>query len=264
MSTTFESLTTPSRVNADRFAIEVPDGWQQGRGAFGGLVLAMMARAAETFAHAPERALRTLTAELCGPVLPGPAEISVEALRVGSGMSTLAARLVQGNAVQAHAVAVLGRSRDPEPAASSLERPAMPPWRDTAEVSDQALMPRFARHFEYRPTGPAPLAGGEARAAGWVRARRPGAARDAAYLIGLADAYWPALFGALRAPRPMATVTFTLDLIGTCDGLDPEAPLFHDSRTLVARDGYAPEMRTLWGEDGRLLAINHQTFVIIR
>lgn len=264
MPTTFESLTTPRR-GADRFSAEVPDGWQQGRGAFGGFVLAMMTRAVETFAATPERSPRTITAELCGPVLPGPADIFVEALRIGSGMSTLAARLVQGGAVQAHAVVVLGRRRDPEPAASSLAPPAMPPWRDTPAIPAQVIPPPFARHFEFRSTGPIPLAGGsEARAAGWVRPRNPGTARDAAYLVGLADAYWPALFGALPAPRPMATITFTLDLVGACDGLDPEAPLFHDGRTLVARDGYAPEMRTLWGEDGRLLAINHQTFVIIR
>ena len=68
----------------------------------------------------------------------------------------------------------------------------------------------------------------------------------------------------MRAPRPMATITFTLDLVETPEGLDPDAPYFHEGRTLVSRNGFCPEMRVLRGEDGRILAINHQTFAIIK
>ena len=59
-----------------------------------------------------ERPLRSLTAELCGPVMPGPATISVEPLRRGSGVTTLAARLEQGGEVLAHVVGVFGRPRE--------------------------------------------------------------------------------------------------------------------------------------------------------
>jgi hypothetical protein len=62
----------------------------------------------------------------------------------------------------------------------------------------------------------------------------------------------------------MATISFTADIVGSTDGLDPEAPLFHEARVLATRDGYSTELRTLWGEDGRLLALNHQTLAIIR
>lgn len=265
MPPTFQQVTTPEQVAPGRFAFTVHDGWQQGRGAFGGLALAAMARAVESFAATPERRLRTLTAELCGPVVPGPAEIVVEALRIGQGTSTIAARLLQGGALQTHAVVVLGRDREPATACDPLPCPPMPPWRDVASIPDGVLAPPFARHFEYRPTGFIPFAGGsEPRAAGWVRLRDSGPLRDDAFVVAMADAWWPALFAVLRAPRPMATVTFTVDVVGDCAGLDPDAPLFHDARTLSARVGYAPELRTLWGADGRLLAINHQTFVIIR
>src|SRR3954470_3250315 len=40
-------VTTPLRLDEGRFGFDVADGWQQGRGAFGGLVLAAMARALE-------------------------------------------------------------------------------------------------------------------------------------------------------------------------------------------------------------------------
>src|SRR5262245_49584310 len=105
----FTSLTTPIPVEHGRFRVLVPDGWQQGRGAFGGFVVAMLVRAVERFAGDPARTLRSLTAELCGPTLPGEAELQVEALRVGSGVGTYAVRLRQSGEVQAHAVCVLGK-----------------------------------------------------------------------------------------------------------------------------------------------------------
>lgn len=264
---TFEQLTTPvARKGADgQFVHEIHDGWQQGRGAFGGLVLASLVRAVEAFAGRPGLTLRTLTAELCGPVLPGEAEIRVEPLRVGSGTSTVAARMVQQDEVLAHAVIVLGRARDPEPRYAGLPRPAITPFREVMPLPAEATTASFAQHFEYRNTGPIPFSrSAEATAAGWVRPRDPGTARDGAFLVGVADAWWPAVLSIMSAPRPAATITFTIDIVGQCAGLDPEAPFYHDAHTLSASDGWAPEVRTLWGEDGRLLAINHQTFVVIK
>lgn len=77
----------------------------------------------------------------------------------------------------------------------------------------------------------------------------------------MADAWWPAMFSMLDAPRPMATITFTLDLVGDPTGVEH---CFHQASTLSVFDGYQPELRAIWAEDGRLLAINHQTFVVIR
>jgi hypothetical protein len=62
----------------------------------------------------------------------------------------------------------------------------------------------------------------------------------------------------------MATIGFTLEVLGGFDGLDPEAPFFYVGRGHVLRDGYLSEERQLYGHDGRLLARNHQTFVVIK
>jgi len=212
----------------------------------------------------PERAVRTLTAELCGPVLVGPADITIEPLRLGSGTSTVAARITQDGELRTHAVLVLGRDRARDAEHRGIDTPQLPDWRDLAAVPDGVLPPPFARHFEFRPNGHPPFAGAsEARAAGFIRPRNPGPARDAAYVTALADAWWPALFPVMSAPRPMATITFTLDLVSSPEGLETEAPYYHEAHTLVSHAGFAPELRTLWGHDGRLLAINHQTFVVV-
>ena len=125
--------------------------------------------------------------------------------------------------------------------------------------------PEFAEHFEMRPIGPLPFTGAaDATTAGWVRPRDPGPARDAGYVVAMADAWWPAFFSRLAAPRPAATLAFTIELLASADGLDPLAPLMHSARSVVSRDGYAVELRELYGEDGRLLACNQQTFAIIK
>jgi hypothetical protein len=264
--TDLTTATTPTRRDADHFQADIPDGWRQGRGAFGGLVVATLARAIEAFEASPERPLRTLTAEICGPVLPGPASIRVERLRAGTGVSTLAARLEQGGEVLAHAVAMHGRRRAVDVDFCELAPPAVPPWREVPPfVMPDGFRPEFAQHFEMRAVAPFPFTGAaEAFTAGWVRALDPGPARDAGYVVALADAWWPAIFSRLTAPRPAATIAFTLELLAGAEGLDPVAPLLHSARAVVSRDGYVVELRELRGEDGRLLACNQQTFAIIK
>jgi hypothetical protein len=261
-------LTTPTRVARELFQVDVPDGWQQGRGAFGGLVLGNMVRAIAAFdvedgGSDPPRSLRALTAELCAPVLPGPNDIRVTLLRRGTGVATIAASVERDREVLAHAVGVMGRQRATDADFCELEPPALPAWRSVEPLA--AAGAPFAAHFEYRPVGPLPFSGGnEARASGWVRPVTPGALRDAAYATSVVDAWWPAVFARMSVPRPMATLTFALQLFDGFDGLDPVAPLAYRSRGLVARDGYIAEQRELFGEDGRFLALNLQTFVIIK
>jgi acyl-CoA thioesterase len=258
------ALITPQPDGAG-FRLDVPDGWQQGRGAFGGLVLGALTRAMEAVVAEPRVRLRSLAGELPAPTEPGPAAIAVEVLRRGSGIATLTARLVQAEVVRAHAVGVFGKPREHAVRWQTEAPPKAPPWGEVPVLPQTAMSPPFARFFEYRPVGPAPFSrASEARCAGWVRARDPGPRRDAAYVVAMVDAYWPAALVVLAAPRPMATVGYTLELIDGVDDLDPDAPLYHRAYAPAASDGYTYETRELWGSDGRLVARNHQVFVVIK
>ncbi|MBI2897576.1 MAG: thioesterase family protein [Deltaproteobacteria bacterium] len=260
----FDELSTPRRVERDLFVASVPDGWQQGRGAFGGLVIALMVRAAEATVPAGGRTLRSLTAELCGPTVPGPVEVRVETLRETKNVTTVAVRLAQAGVVQAHSVCVLGSARATAGDRAWLDAPQLPPWREVQPMGEMPLAPAFSRFFEYRISTPLPAAGAaEPRAEGWIRPRRPGGKRDAAFLVACADAWFPSFF-ACEPPRPVGTISFTFDVAGSLDGLDPTVPLAYRARTLSVREGWAVEHRELWTENGLLLALNHQTFVIIR
>ena len=153
-------VITPVRTDDRWFSFDVPVGWAQGRGAFGGLVLGAMLRAMQASEPATERRLRSLAGELVGPVVPGASTIEVVVLRRGNGVSTLEALLRQGGEVLARATAVLGKSRDIDRRWSPPDRAAATPWIDVVPVPvGLPFVPEFSRHFEYRITGPAPFSG---------------------------------------------------------------------------------------------------------
>lgn len=260
-------LRVASRVvlSGEGFTWQVPDGWQQGRGAFGGLLLAAMVRAMEAAQKDPARTLRSLSAEICAPAVLGPAAIQVEVLRRGSGVTTCAARLLQEGEVRASATAVFGQPRSQD-RAQHLPAPRPTPWREVDPMPPGLpFIPRFAAHFEYRPCGPPPfLAGAEPRAAGWIRPRRPLPSIGAPEIVAMADAWWPAQFSIEPGPRPISTISFSLQLGPGARGLPPEAPLYHQASVLGACEGFLIESRELWSEDGALVAHNQQLFVAIR
>lgn len=266
---TLVEVTTPTRTT-EGYRLEIVPGWRQGRGAYGGLVVASLVRALEDRIADPTRKLRSLTAELPGPVEIGSADITVDVLRAGNSVTTARAAITQGGEVKTHAVGVFSAPRKSAGglAWQDVERPRAPPWREVTPMPPTSASgpfgpPEFTQHFEYRIVEGLPLSGAAARTVGWVRAREPGALRDAAYLAAMIDTWWPAALVRMPQPRPLATITYTLELVGDLAGLNPAAPLLYRGTVPVFGDGYFLETRELWSEDGRLLARNHQTFAVI-
>lgn len=265
---TLQEVTTPEADGT----LNVRDGWRQGRGAYGGLTVAAAIRAIEARVADPRRIVRSVTAEIPGATLTGAAAFTVDILRSGNSLTVARAALAQSNEVTTHVVAVLAASRPvpTPPTWRELAPPSAPDWREVATIPTEDF-PEFGRHFEYRLVRGVPSTGGAARThdggvtecVGWVRPREPGERRDAAFLAAVIDAWWPAVL--VRMPlRPMATIAFTLEIVDDVAGIDRDAPLLYRGTVPVAGDGYFLETRELWTADGRLLAINHQTFAVIR
>ncbi len=251
-----ELIKTTAGVN------EVPETWSQGRGAFGGYVTATMVRALED--SAPDRPLRSLTAELCGPLAAGHTDVQLEVLRAGNAVTTTAIKLVQNGEIQAHGVGVLGRERTSDHNRTNILPPWFAPWRDVVPAPTSGVFaPSFMQHFEMRILRGVPFGGAtEPLVEGWVRPKRPGARRDAAYLAACIDCYYPCLYATEKAARPMATIAFTFQPFDYAG--DPDAPLAYRARMIAASGGYCVEFRELWSEDGHLVALNQQTMVIIK
>ena len=82
-------------------------------------------------------------------------------------------------------------------------------------------------------------------------------------MLGLLDAWLPALFTKLDAPRPSSTVSFMAELVVDPATLDPRAPLRHRAEARAAAEGYCVELRELWS-GSTLVALNQQVFAVIR
>lgn len=267
-ATTFESATAVTERARDgarvRFAAHIPDGWQQGAGAFGGIVLGALARAMDAAQADPTRRLRSLQGEVLAPVQPGEVEIDVELLRVGKGMSFADARMRAGDSVVARASAAFGAPRPmPVPVQAAPPEPVDP---ETVEVFEAPppFAPVFTTHYEYRLLPPLPLTQGpDALANGFIRAHATPWRLDAPHMLGLLDAWLPALFTKLDAPRPSSTVSFMAELVVDPATLDPRAPLRHRAEARAAAEGYCVELRELWS-GSTLVALNQQVFAVIR
>jgi acyl-CoA thioesterase len=255
---TFESIT-----RVEDMVWNVPEGWRQGRGAFGGLTLATLARVASEHASAEGRPLRSLTAEIPGAVLVGPANVRVTPLRVGSGLSTLATQLEQNGEVVAHAVCSFGKTRVVDFDRNDVPAPSPPPFADIAPIPTNTPGPEFFPNFEIRLIKGMPFAGEkDAVTEGWVRLREPdGIARSVA-LVALLDAWFPSVFPVLSAPRPFGTISFAAHFFEREWSL--QEPLHHRSRLIASQQGYFAEVRELFTPRGELCAINQQTLAVIK
>lgn len=248
----------------------IPEGWAQGRGAFGGLVVALLVRAMDRSVRGEERALRSLSAHLLAPVAVGPAELRVLVLRESNSVSTLRAELVQGGEVAAHVVGLYAAARPGAPAwqRSRFEAPA---WEQLPEMpSAPGLQPQFTQHLEFR-TEKMPFCGAEEpEFCGWVRPRsrwelssRDARARRAVVAL-LADCFWSAAAVRFEGLRPFATIQYNLDLHEELSREDLERPFFVRAEAPSVTSGYVTEQRRLFTAEGRLLAVNNQLFVVIK
>ncbi|MEL7060490.1 MAG: thioesterase family protein [Acidobacteriota bacterium] len=249
-----------------RFRASVPAGWEQGKGAFGGLVLGAMLRAMEASEPEPRR-VRTLSGEVCAPVLAGEATIEVEILRRGGRATYLDARLRQrDNEIAARASAVLSTDR-PAARARGLLRPPteLPPVEALPRLPVMPpLAPVFTSHYAFHAPGGVPFQGGDApRSMGYVGEAAPPETLDAPDVVGLLDAWWPAFAVVEERPRPLATVQFTAEFPVDPTGLTGATLFGYRGRADAIGDGFSVEMRELWAGD-QLVALNQQTFVVLK
>ncbi|MCA9773690.1 MAG: thioesterase family protein [Myxococcales bacterium] len=257
----------PVRSAPGTYLWDVPDGWRQGRGAFGGLVLSALARAMRDEGAPADQPLRSLTAVIPGAVLAGEAEIRVETLRRGNNTSTMDGRILQDGEARSQATAIFARRRNALDTWNEWPTPPqMRPWRDVDPLAFHPPMgPDFSQHVEFRVIDGLPFAGKSTReTSGWVRLREPSKEPDELDLIMLIDAWWGASLAAMTAPRPGATMSFAMQILGDWAGLDPTAPVFFRGTTPASWEGYTVDLRELWSEDGRLLALNQQSLAIIK
>lgn len=265
-STTFESATTVERAGEGRYSWSVPDGWQQGRGAWGGLVVAAIVRAAQAEEPDASRHVRTVSVQITSPALVGVHEVAVRAVRVGGAMSTWGVSVATdaGEAV-AQGVVICGSARATDgfdhATWAAVSAPAAPAPDAAARVPGGPPFPTFTQHLHMEPLAGLPMSGGSAETMGWIGYDQP-LRPDAAALLALVDGWYPASLPVLdRLPR-IATVNFTANLLVDPASVTPGELLLSQSFVSAASEGFTSEHRRLWTRDGRLAVDNLQTIVV--
>ncbi|PXY35758.1 thioesterase family protein [Prauserella flavalba] len=156
----FQEATALTRgPGADVFTVDLDPQWTVGGRMHGGYLLAAMARAAtEVGPHAHPHAV---SASFAVPPQAGPAQVSVEVLRAGNGLTQSRVRLDQDGTPCAEALLTLGPLADDEPYWSGVTPADLPPEHECVRVPAEApgagfrvdLMDVVEQRLDPRPLG---------------------------------------------------------------------------------------------------------------
>lgn len=266
---TFDEMLQP--LDGSDFT-EVAPAWGQGRATFGGLVAALLyRRAAAVLAARGEDIVakppRSLSFSLVAPLAPGRPQVTVEVLRAGRNVTQLDARIVQDGQVTAMMIGSFGATR----ASEILIAPAPAPLFTTPGLSAPfpyiaGVTPEFMQHFEFRwAVGQRPFMATPATTGdmgGWVRFREPTAGFGVDHLLGLVDAWPPAVLPMFSKPAPISTLAWTIEFTDAALPARGDEFVQYLAQTDFSTQGYAHINSRTWRGDGALLAICRQTVAI--
>ena len=249
--TGFAEATLPEPLGNGRHRLTFDKGWWIVMGPNGGFVAAMIVRAMEAELAAPERLLRSVTVHYPSSPREGDAEVEVRIERTGRSMSTVSARLSQGDRLVALALAAFAAPYDSGIEFDEVEMPEVEPPGELPEPAGEEAMTPFARHWRLKP---ALGVHGRAITGGWM-APAVESPVDSALVVALADTWIPAPF-TLHGPFGAPTIDLSVHIRATLP-LAPQ-PVLGVFRSDLAKDGLFEEDGRLWAPDGTLLAHSRQ------
>jgi acyl-CoA thioesterase len=258
----FDDDTAVRPLGGGRYEARIDPGWFVVRGPNGGYIAALLLRALADRVADPARAPRSLTVHYTAPPREGPAEIETRIERSGRSLTTVSARLRQGERLLALALSAFSLPRQQAPSFRDVSPPDVPPPERCV-----ALPKRIPIHerFEQRwAIGALPFSGGEiAQGGGWIRLAEGTRPLDAPLAAAFTDAWPPAVFGRL-SDRDIGGGVPTIDLtVHFRAALPPPDVRPGDFalcvfRSRYARDGFLEEDGEIWSATGELLAHSRQ------
>ncbi len=214
----------------------------------------------------PGRQLRSLTTHFLAIPPEGTCEVAVEVQRSGRHVSYLSARLLDGDRVLALAVAAFATPFEVTDAYSDTGLPLglAPPPDPMPPPPEREGLPRMSYNFRMVPVvGPAPFSGDTEHAVesgGWLELVESHPL-DAALVVVLTDAWFPAPFVRLTGPAPAPTVDLTVHIRAPLPL--PPGPTLTAFRSSLLRDGFFEEDGTVHLPDGTLVAQSRQLALLL-
>jgi acyl-CoA thioesterase len=239
--------------------------WYQGRGAYGGIVAALLLKGSQTRIVERDRIPRSLTVHFPLAAEQGAIELHTALERDGKRISHTTARLIQNNETVAFSTTTFAKKREHAVSYARAQMPRVPPPEQTRLMRDNMLAPVFTQFFDISYCiGSPPFSGADTpELGGWIAPRQP-LLCDAALAVALLDAWPPAAMSMSTGPMLAASVDFTVhffEALPLANATPGDRYLVH-VRSKIAKDGYSEELRELWSRDGVLLAQCRQLFAM--
>ena len=267
MSTRFERDTAVTPVGDGAFDARLDTAWWVQRGPNGGYLAAIILRAFVEAVGDDERAPRSLTVHYAAPPVEGPVSVRTRIERAGRSLTSVSARMEQGDRLIAVAVAALSKPR-PGPEFCDLDMPVVAPPESIPPRPPPAEAPPIAHRWDTRfAVGQHPFdgqPGREALGGGWIRLEEP-QMLDAPAVAAVADAWIPPIFSRTHEPLVVPTIDLTVHFRTALPhpGIAADGFLLAVFRTGVAADGFLEEDGEVWAPDGTLVAQSRQLAAIL-
>ncbi|MET0323701.1 MAG: thioesterase family protein [Ilumatobacteraceae bacterium] len=266
MTSRFDTDTAVDPIGSGSYRARIDAGWWIERGPNGGYIAALLTQALMAEVADPLRCARSLTVHYLAPAVEGPCQVDVRTERTGRLVQFLTARLSQGERLLATAQAAFAT---PSSAGPAFADPSFPDYPDPATI-DHAVDPpglvAMRERYEFRHLTGAPWDGpaSTAETGGWIRLAEP-RPYDAAVVVALSDAWYPAIFTRLTERIGVPTIDLTVHVrsIQALQRMRPEDWMAVRFRTTVADEGFLEEDGQLWAPDGTLVAHSRQLAVLL-
>jgi acyl-CoA thioesterase len=251
------------------FGAEVAPDWRAGRGPHGGYLAAMLLRALIESVADDARAPRSLTIHYARAPEPGPVRISTVIERQGRSLSTLSARMHQGDELIAIVLAAFSLPwGGPELSDARMPKVDPPdPSREGVKLIEHGG-PEFARHIVLQPRMDGSVFSGDEqpmRIRGWIGLAEPRPI-DALSLAFFSDALIPAPYMRMSEPAAVPTIDLTVHFrarLRAEPDADPRELCLAQTTTELIHDGFFVEDGLIWATDGTLLAHSRQLAIVI-
>jgi acyl-CoA thioesterase len=270
--TKFERDSAVERVAPGRWRARLDRSWWIALGPNGGYMAAVLLRAIDAEVADADRAPRSLTVHYVSRPESEDVEIVTSVVRAGRSLTTVAARMVQGERVIAVALAALSQPRRlREPIVlSEACLPAVTPLARAERWQAAAGSPaaEFHRNLEMRwAAAVTPFSGSAAaHSAAWARLAEP-VRPDAPVLALFADALPPAIFSVATGfggIGPVPTIDLTIHFRAPLPpaGVAPDDFVLLHFATRLVSEGFLEEDGEIWSADGTLLAQSRQLAIL--
>lgn len=261
----FERDTAVVARGEGRFSARIDGGWWIARGPNGGYVSAILLSALQAAVADPARTPRSLTVHFASPPAEGAVEIETRIERTGRSLTSVSARMCQGERVIAVALAAFSKAREGGDWVQ-LKMPELGPPEQCAQVTRN--VPIHDRYEVRLALGDPPFSGGgNALTGAWIRLREPRVA-DALLVAAYTDSLSPALFPTLASredTRGIPTVDLTIHFRTALPlaNAKPDDFVLAVFRSRYAKQGFVEEDGEVWSRDGQLLAQSRQLAVML-